>query len=534
MLRKTTSYLITGLCVASLFLSQGMTSYATEREEIVAANRALAVQSNQIENWPTGPDVAAVSAILMEAETGTILYAKNIHDRQYPASTTKILTSLIVSEMCSLDELVTFSHDAIYDTPYDSNHIAIDVGERLTIEQCLNAILIRSANEVSYGVAEHISGTTWQDFAPIMNQRAAELGCVESNFVNPNGLPDENHYTSAYDLAMIGRAFFANEMLCKITTTPLLRIPPSEYQPDDILESNAMQLLPGKTHAYEYLVGCKTGYTDDARNTLVSCAEKDGLKLICVVLKDEMPYHYEDSIALFDYGFANFDKINISQTETKYNIDNAGFFYNDNDILGNSKPILSLNQEDCIILPKTASFEDAVSTISYNTTDNSQVALISYTYQGVPIGTVSVDFASDQNTAYNFDEVAQTQTATTASGADTDADTGTNTEDVPAEDSSEKESDKGGAVIFINIVKVLLWIIGIIVAAFALLFLRAFLWRRYFSGHSARRNWKRNRRRRQNKYQSVDSALQNRRREQIREAKRRQNNIRTRRKRDYD
>lgn len=185
---------------------QGLDVRAQTLEERIRDQQEMTVESNEIPGWPAGPVVTAESAILIEAETGAILYAKNIHARQYPASTTKILTTLIASEQCSLDEWVTFSREAVFDTP-DSNHIAMDVGQQLTMEDCLNAILIRSANEVSFAVAEHISGGSWQDFSEIMNARAAELGCVDSHFANPNGLPDENHYTSAYDLAMIGKAF---------------------------------------------------------------------------------------------------------------------------------------------------------------------------------------------------------------------------------------------------------------------------------------------------------------------------------------
>ena len=194
----------------------------------------------------------------------------------------------------------------------------MDVGQTLTMEQCLNAILIRSANEVSFAVAEHITDTTdWSVFADIMNRRAEELGCLNSHFTNPNGLPDEEHYTTAYDLAMIGRAFFANEMLCKISLTRRLEIPASDTVPVAKIENNAMQIIPGGTYAYEYLVGCKSGYTSVARSCLVSCAEKDGMKLICVVLRDEAPLQYEDTISLFNYGFSNFDKVNVSQTETR-------------------------------------------------------------------------------------------------------------------------------------------------------------------------------------------------------------------------
>ena len=162
---------------------------ATQTEQTLEAQRAMPIQSNEVDGWPQGPVVSAESAILIEAQTGTVLYAKNIHQQQYPASTTKILTCLLAVERCSMDEIVTMSATAIGDTPRDSSHIALDIGNELTMEQCLNAILIRSANEVSFGVAEHISGT-WQEFAELMNERARELGCVDSNFVNPNGLPD--------------------------------------------------------------------------------------------------------------------------------------------------------------------------------------------------------------------------------------------------------------------------------------------------------------------------------------------------------
>lgn len=495
-------------CAGSLVMGQSITAFAiVDKEERIAAHQAIPVESNKIENWPQGPVVSAESAILMDLDTGAILYSKNIHAREYPASTTKILTTLIASEKCSLDETITFSHDAVYGIPRDSNHIAMNEGDTLSMEQCLNAILIRSANEVSYAVAEHISGT-WDAFADLMNQRAKELGCVDSHFVNPNGLPDENHYTSAYDLAMIGRAFFSNELLCKITTTSKLVIPKTE---EDLVEWNKMELLPNHKYPYKYLVGCKTGYTDVARYTLVSCAEKDGMKLICVVLNEENPYQYEDTISLFNYGFSNFDKINISQTETKYNIDNAGSFYSDNDIFGSSDPILSLNKDDFIILPKTADFSDTVSTISYDTTAENQAALITYTYHDTYIGSVSVDLATNSEGTYTFDSV---------------------TDDSPAIEETKaptKKSDgerKGTSFIFINIVKVLAWILGIVTVVFLLLFLRAFLKNYQFSKRGTRRSWRRERRRRYPRYQSRNDSLQSRRREAIRQAKRRQRNRR--------
>lgn len=549
---------VMGISAICLFASQGLSATAaTIKEENIAYNQSLAVQSNAVANWPTGPVISAESAILMDADTGAILYAKNIHQKEYPASTTKILTTLIASERCSMDEIVDFSYDAVHDIDPGSNHIAIEPGEQLTMEECLNAILIRSANEVSFAVAEHISGTTWQDFGDIMNERAKELGCVDSHFVNPNGLPNEEHYTSAYDLAMIGRAFFANEALCKMTMTHMLHILPSERQPDDIMEVNKMELIPGGKYAYPYLVGCKTGYTDVARSTLVSCAEKNGMKLICVVMRDENPNYYEDTISLFDYGFSNFQRVNISQAETKYNIDNAGAFYSGNDIFGNSKPILQLNQNDSITLPNTITFRDASSAISYDNTAPGQAAVITYTYNDVVLGTASIDFtASEKGSSVFGDETTGTTDGAEATAATQEPDSTGATQstegaavDEPAGEgggiptatqptaSGEEDTASGGpAVIFINVIKVFFWILGIAAAIFLVLLIRAFIKNYHFAHRSTRLTWRfgRRRKRSRSRYRSVDQELQSRRREAIRQAKKRRKPKKPNRFRDLD
>lgn len=462
--------LLLAFCVWNL---HSLTAYALPVITDADERAAIPIETNSIENWPEGPITGAQSAILMDADSGAVLYAKNIHEQLYPASTTKLLTCLIAAEQCSMDEIVAFSYDAVFDTPRDSNHIAMDVGYELTMEQCLNAILIASANECAFAVAEHITGTTWEDFAEIMNDRAEELGCVDSNFVNPNGLPDESHYTSAYDLAMIGRAFFANELLCKISSSLRLDIPATDKQPKHVIENAKNQLLPGKPYAYEYLVGSKTGYTNASMSTLVSCAEKDGMKLIAVVMAENAPSQYEDTIALFNYGFNNFDCINIAQTETRFNIDNANFFYSGNDIFGSSQPILSLNKDDCIILPKTISFEDVVSEISYDSLAPGQAALITYTYKDRFLGSVSVDFITDAD-EYEFEKGTMQQSL----------------------EEDAQETQPGQQIVFVNIFKVLLWILGIAGAVILVAFLHAFFVNYQFGGRdrSTRRGWLRDRR----------------------------------------
>lgn len=455
------------LLAGGLALAPGSQAHATDLEQRLQTQRAMPVQSNEVPEWPNGPVTSAESAILIESQTGTVLYSKNIHQRQYPASTTKILTALIASELCEMDETVTFSHDAVFDTPRDSTHIAMDVGQELTMEQCMQALLIRSANEVAYAMAEHITGSTdWQVFGDVMNTRAQELGCLNSHFANPNGLPDENHYTTAYDLAMIGRAFFSNEALCKITLTRRFEFPATDKLPQTKIENNLMKLIPGGEYAYEYLVGCKTGFTATARSSLVACAEKNGMKLICVVMHDEAPYQYEDVISLFEYGFANFEKVNVAQNETRYNIENTGLFYSGNDIFGSSQPLLSLDKNDYIVLPKAVSFEELETTVSFDSGSENQAAVVSYSYHGVNVGSARVNISTNEGEAYVFDAL-------------------------PIE---EEEAKAEASTLFINLK--LLWRILAVAGGVLLviLFVRIILKYYSFSGKSGRRRRRRRRR----------------------------------------
>lgn len=457
-------------------------SYAKNDEEILSEHRLIEAESNKTENWPEGPEIGALSAVLIDAESGMILYEKQAFERVYPASTTKMLTCLIAAEKCDPDEMVSFSHDAVFDTPRGSNNIAIDPGEELTVYECLQAILIRSANECSFALGEHVGGGDRAAFIDMMNERAVELGCKDSHFVNPNGLPDEDHYTTAYDMAQIGREFFKNETLCNISLTPRLHIYPSAKQKDEIIENTTNEMLRNNSYKYEALVGAKTGHTDDAGYCLVSCAEKNGMRLICALFGDVYPYQYLDTIALFDYGFSNFDKVNISETETKYNISTKGSFYTGVDVLGNSEPILALNKNDYIILPKTVDFKDISSTISYDTDSENEAAVITYSYHDRFLGTASVDFDVDDETGgFTFDEL-------------------------PASVSVEKEEPiipEEQRVVFVNIVK-----IGRYVLIFGgggtllYLFIRGII--SYRKHHpNWRANWRRERRKRKNRVRII-------------------------------
>ena len=434
--RIVSLFLFTVFLSGCLFHNNSLTAYATLEElaEEAEARKQLPIQSDEIENWPAGPRIGAEAAILMDADTGVILYAKNIHEKLYPASTTKIMTCLLAMENGSLDDMVSFSREAVFTVPVGGSNMGMDTGESITLEECLYGIMVGSANEVANAVAEYVSGSI-DDFVALMNTRAAELGCTDSHFTNTNGLHDEEHYTSAYDLALISKFFFQNEMLSKISNTARYHFKPTATQPDDFYKKNKHSLVNGEI-AYEGILGGKTGYTDNSRQTLVTCAEQNGMKLICVVLKEESPDQFTDTVELFNYGFQNFQVLNVSENEAKFNIDNVNFFKADNDIFGSSKPILSIDKDSFVIVPNMADFTDLDSTVDYDIAQGNHVAKIDYTYSGAYVGSAYVNLAEYTESTYDFE-------------------TGADTADIDTKKSNTSPGEDDGTI-FINIKKVLI------------------------------------------------------------------------------
>lgn len=343
--------------------------------------------------WPKGPSVFAEAAIVMEASTGLILYEKNINNVYYPASITKILSSLLIIENSSPGEVVTFSHDAVFKVDLDSSRIGIDVGEQLTIQQCLYGILLESANEVTYAAAEHVAGSI-STFVEMMNERAKSIGCLNTNFTNPHGLPDDNHYTTAYDMALITREAMKNETFRKITSTRTYQIPPTNKQKETRYLRNHHKFIVKNDHKFNYegTIGGKTGYTNKARFTLVTVAKRGDLELICVVLKDDTNNHqYEDTTKLLDFGFDNFSIYPIKELESPNVSKESPFFTRYNSLLDFSNTSIVTDENGYIVLPNTASFKDAKKdVIFYPKTeikdDHNVIGTIIYTYNGMYVG----------------------------------------------------------------------------------------------------------------------------------------------------
>ncbi len=344
------------------------------------------IEVKATEYWPEAPEVESPSVILMEMTTGTVLYEKNSTEKNYPASITKILTTLIALENSDLNEVVTFSDEAIDNTI--GSGIARDYGEQMTMEQCLYAIMLASANECAYAVAEHVGGTM-ENFVAMMNTKAAELGCTNTHFSNPHGLYEDDHYTCARDMALIAQAAYENETFRIITGTARYTIPPTnKHEEETPLQNHNEMLYPWQhmQYRYEYCTGGKTGYTDIARSTLVTFAEKDGMKLVCVVMRTESPSQWTDSINLFNFGFDNFQIFNVADNETSYDTSEAI----EVGALNHNKTFVEIDENANIVLPKTTEFTGAASQITYDEASENVVGTITYTYAGKEVGRADI------------------------------------------------------------------------------------------------------------------------------------------------
>lgn len=269
------------------------------------------------------------SAILIEQKTGKILYEKESHTRKYPASTTKILTAILAIENCDMNETAIASEYAVNSVKSGYTKANIQIGEIFTIEQLLDVMMIQSANEAATIIAEHISGSE-AAFAQLMNEKAREIGCLDSNFVNANGAHNENHYSTAYDLAMIARYCMQNEKFRELAVLKEASLPWTEYWGQEQVDKNGERIFKNTNklmqndsqYYYPYCNGIKSGFTTPAKNCLISSSNKDGFETIAVILHAEateegFSARYIDTINLFEYGY---NKYNINDILEEYDM----------------------------------------------------------------------------------------------------------------------------------------------------------------------------------------------------------------------
>lgn len=267
-------------------------------------------------NIANAPEIASRAAILIDNETNRVLYDKNANEKMFPASTTKILTAILVLENCDLDEMVTASYEAIRYIPEGYVTAEIQNEEQFTVEQLLEMLLVLSANDAANVLAEYVGGSV-ESFVSMMNTKVNELGLTNTHFTNPYGLQEDDHYTTAYDLAKIMQYCIQNDDFRRIAGSISCSIPATNKSDVRSYTSTNQLILPDSPNYYSYVTIGKTGFTTEAGRCLVSCAYKNDLELTCVILggtlsNDGISSRFIDSISLYEYGFNQFSLKNIA------------------------------------------------------------------------------------------------------------------------------------------------------------------------------------------------------------------------------
>lgn len=293
------------------------------------------------------PTTYSPTCLIMEMETGKVVYSKNGYEKAYPASTTKLMTAILAVENCKLDDVATASYEAIFTVPWDYTNANIQVGEQLTIEQLLKVLLIPSANDAANVIAEHIAGSV-SSFATMMNSKADEIGCKNTHFMNANGLHNDNHYSTAYDLALIGRYAMQYETIRNIVSMTSYTLPATnKFATNDRYFANTNDLIHKSdevrldNYYYEYCNGIKTGYTAKAGSCIVASSTKDDKEFIVVVLgggqtDNGLSERNLDCKTLFDYAFDNFYVKNLHEKDSvlkTVRVKNASILNNKLDVL---------------------------------------------------------------------------------------------------------------------------------------------------------------------------------------------------------
>ncbi len=280
-----------------------------------ADTQTSSISTNSISNWPQGPEITSTAAVIMEDTTETTIYAKNMDQVLYPGATVKVMTTLLALENAQLSDQVTMTATGVSGVTDGGASISAQLDEVFTVEQCLYAIMLSSANDVALQIAEHIGGSV-DSFVQMMNARAAELGCTNTVFTNPTGLPDENQHTTAHDMALIMKAAIDNESFRTIAGTSSYTIPATNVSGGErVLTNNFAMLNNTDASYYQYCLGGREGYTEASGSTLVCGAEKDGISLIAVVLQGASGTTAAEAVSLLNYGFDNFQLLSLGDND---------------------------------------------------------------------------------------------------------------------------------------------------------------------------------------------------------------------------
>lgn len=290
---------------------------------ILAENVTSNNMENSQEKKDVFEDIAAPNLILAETNTGRILYERNIDERIYPASLTKLMTAILVVENCELDEIVTVSENAVISVPSGYVNANLQVGEELTVVDLLYVMLIPSANDAANALAEHVGGSI-ESFSAMMNSRSKELGCTGSNFTNPSGLHQEEHYTTVRDLFLISQKAISNNLIEKIIGTTTYTLPnTNKYTKEERMFTTTNYMIRESLtkYYYSYCIGAKTGYTGEAKNCVVEFCKKEGIELTAIVMGEDSKIKgqkFLDAKIMFEYIFENYENNKLASKNEKF------------------------------------------------------------------------------------------------------------------------------------------------------------------------------------------------------------------------
>ena len=305
--------LLAGFLAAGISLSLMTVSPVSAAEETAAASSGIT--TNSIAGWPQGPEITSTAAVIMADSTNTVLYAKNADQQLYPGGTVKVMTTLLALENTQLTDQVTMTDTGVSGVTDGGANISAQLDEVFTIEQCLYAMMLSSANDIALQVAEHIGGSV-EGFVQMMNDRAAQLGCTGTVFTNPTGLPDENQHTTAHDMALIMKAAIDNDTFRTIAGTTSYTISATNVSGGErVLTNNFSMLNSANAAYYPNCIGGREGYTEASGSTLVCGAEKNGTTLIAVVLQGASGTTAAEAGSLLNYGFDNFQMLSLGDTD---------------------------------------------------------------------------------------------------------------------------------------------------------------------------------------------------------------------------
>ena len=391
---------------------------------IILTNMISMVFSEAI--WTTyDDDIYSKSAIALDADSGVLLYEKNIYDKRYPASLVKVMTAVVtLDNVSNLNETVNFTYNAVTkDIDRNSTTIGASAGDTLSVKECLYSILLPSANDAANALAEHVAGSI-NDFVLLMNMKAKELGMNNTNFVNPSGLHDDNQYTTAYDMALLMQYAIKKRMFLQISSTysfthaPIRRYKSPTNSNNTILNNNNL-ITPGSRYYYSKATSGKTGHTKQAGYNIMCSARDNNMNVVFVGLGcDKIEQRFLDAINIFKFTFKNYDSLLINKVDKRFDYDVDTLTVNRIKLVD----ILKLTCKDNyhVTIPKTSKFEDLTSDLSFKLDNNysytDEIGSIKYYLDGKPVGMCYIEGLYDdkeENIYVNYLDTSTTRTLNT-------------------------------------------------------------------------------------------------------------------------